>query len=149
MKDKRTCITMILINILLPLLIGTAVYPILNPCTYIGELMGHLPFVSGSGRFLEAAVGRAGVFIRNYAADMAWAYAFAFSICLITGSEKKVQRRCLVICVMIEFLLELAQYVHIISGYFDWMDLVLEMVMNVCAYIIWSYKMRQAVGKIF
>ena len=149
MKNKRICGIVILINILLPLAAGAAVYWILNPHTYIGEFLSRLFPFQVLGCLPEITGGKAGTFIKNYAADMTWAYAFAFSICLVTKSEKKTQRLCLGICMIVELILELAQYMHVISGYFDIMDLVLEGAVNVCAYLVWNYKVKQLMDKTF
>ena len=149
MENKKTCKIVILVNILLPLAVGAAVYWILNPHTYIGEFLSRLFSFQGLGCLREITGGKAGVFIKNYAADMTWAYAFAFSICLVTKSEKKTQRLCLGLCVLVELVLELAQYLHVISGYFDRMDLVLEGAMNICAYLVWNYRVKQVMDKTF
>lgn len=143
MEDKQRPMTLIFWNVLLPLLLGTAIYVLWNPDTYIGTFVSRLVGIRNPWRPEKLWNSPINLWIKYYAADMAWAYAFAFSICLAAGMERKTRGVCFAACILMEILFEAAQYVHVISGYFDWMDIGVELVMNFCAYLAWKYNMKK------
>lgn len=143
MGDKQRTMTLVIRNVLLPLLIGTAVYVLWNPNTYIGIFVSRLLGVRSCCLSENLWNNQLSMWIKYYAADMAWAYAFAYSLCLVTGTDRRARIACLSACVLLEIFLELAQYIHVISGYFDWMDIVVELVMNFCAYCLWKCDVKR------
>lgn len=134
MENRKREVLLIAGNVLLPLLAGAVLYAIWNPDTYIGSLMCRLPGFAKLSYLGNADSGGPGILVKYYGADMAWAYAFASSIYLAARSDRRMRIRCFAACILVEILFELAQYVHFISGYFDVMDIVVEIAMNFCAY---------------
>lgn len=147
MKNVTFHIVVFLVNILIPLIIGAVLYRMFNPDTYIGVLLGKYCGIYHGTRLHGIMVNQqAGMLIRNYAADMVWAYAFAFSICFICDQDKRTQFIALIMCAVLEMLIEAGQYFHIISGYFDYMDIAVEVMMNFMAYSVWKYVLKLKYG---
>lgn len=144
MRNRKREALLILGNILIPLAVGALLYAIWNPDTYIGCFMCRLPGFERLPYLGNACNGSLGTLMKFYGSDMAWAYAFAASIYLITQSDRRARIQCFAACILAEILFEFAQRVHLISGCFDVMDILVEVTMNFCAYFAMK---RQWLGR--
>lgn len=148
MGNKKRDALIILLNVLLPLLAGAVLFGIWNPGTYIGSLVCRLLRLLDIRCLGDITNGWPGIWIKYYGADMVWAYAFASSIYFVTRNNRKTRIPCFAACILVEVLFELAQYAHFISGYFDVMDVVVEVTMNFCAYLAMRQQLREDAVKL-
>ena len=120
MKQKK-CITFAMLHTLIPLCMGTGIYILVRPGTYIARVsislnpwLGELRIRMGTDLFH--------MFLRNYACDMLWAYALTIGLFWygrLTG--QKVWKSALIgggFAVLMESL----QILPVIPGTFDGMD---------------------------
>ena len=124
MKQEK-CITFAMLHTLIPLCMGTGIYILVRPGTYIARVcislnpwLGELRIRMGTDLFH--------MFLRNYACDMLWAYALTIGLFWygrLTG--QKVWKSALIgggFAVLMESL----QILPVIPGTFDGMDVVTE-----------------------
>lgn len=61
-----------------------------------------------------------------YLADFLWAYALTFTIGAVFYGKRN-WRVGLVMCLAADFFMELTQGLHLLSGTFDWMDILVQL----------------------
>ena len=129
-----------IINTLLPLILGTIVYLSLKPNAYISSIIYKwLPFHISISPFEKNILT---IFIHGYFCDMLWAYAFMITLCFSSAYQTNLKAYIVIACIIFESLIELLQYLHIISGTFDLWDIILEILMNLLAIVIWKYNVK-------
>lgn len=145
MKQEK-CITFAMLHTLIPLCMGTGIYILVRPGTYIARIcislnpwLGELRIRMGTDLFH--------MFLRNYACDMLWAYALAIGLFWygrLTG--QKVWKSALIgggFAVLMESL----QILPVIPGTFDGMDVVTEILATLIAgcvsMIFYKYKDKE------
>lgn len=145
MKQKK-CITFAMLHTLIPLCMGTGIYILVRPGTYIARIcislnpwLGELRIRMGTDLFH--------IFLRNYACDMLWAYALTIGLFWygrLTG--QKVWKSALIgggFAVLMESL----QILPVIPGTFDGMDVVTEILAMLIAecvsMIFYKYKDKE------
>ena len=115
-KAKRN--VFFVLNILLSLVIGLTVYVFCRPDTHVSKIVHNLLGVSPEVVLPEWVMS----FLRNYMADVLWAYALTFTVIYILGSGFLT----FAIVAIFEICIEVSQKVGIMSGTFDWVDIILE-----------------------
>lgn len=145
MKQEK-CIAFAMLHILIPLCVGTGIYILVRPGTYIARIcislnpwLGELRIRMGTDLFH--------MFLRNYACDMLWAYALTIGLFWygrLTG--QKVWKSALIgggFAVLMESL----QILPVIPGTFDGMDVVTEILATLIAgcvsMIFYKYKDKE------
>ena len=122
-------------NVIIPLVIGAAVYYIMSP---------DVIFVRGVDGLLGLGV-HVGVhdnnfmlikFIRNYFLDMLWAYALVFALQYIIGNKTAKSHTTLFVAFIFTAVIEMLQLTSLASGTFDVLDILVELIAEVIAVII-------------
>ncbi len=125
-------------NILLPLTLGTHIYALYRPDTWISVQLYRLTGFQAHTPPLFAA----GIF-RNYLPDMLWAYALSFSV----GSIYRSGKVSFALSTIFAASLELLQRPGILPGTFDWMDIILEVCITALAALIIESHEKKENGK--
>ena len=125
MKEKRAGKGWFLIlNTLVPLVLGLLVYLVFRPDTYIAGLIGRAIRLS---EWNTARVpGWLSAFLRNYASDILWAYSLAFALLGAAGPGGKGRKAASVTGVCVVTGTELLQKAGVLQGTFDIADIALE-----------------------
>lgn len=136
---KNKDIAFLVINILVPLIIGAIIYYFISPnvifVKIIDEFIGiriHLTDID-----LYSVLIR---FIRNYFLDMLWGYALVFMLFLILGNNTSEIVRIFVIAVVFSAIMEILQLASIAEGTFDVLDIVVEFLAELVAVFIIKIK---------
>ena len=113
---------LLLINIMVPLIVGGGYYCLFCPGTFISDLNPfNLCISMGTG------------ILRNYGCDFLWAYAFVFAIAFFSD----IRIREIVAEAFIFYLVtEVLQLFLIINGTFDLMDIIIECLAGTIAGVI-------------
>ncbi len=101
------------------LLLGLINYYLFQPHILI---FSNTPFLSHRVLFFSDRL--LGHFLTGYFSDIAW----CCSLCLITvifSERKSLQTSEKIIILLLPFIIESAQYFHIIRGTFDWFDIII------------------------
>ena len=118
-----------ILNITIPILVGFSIYLLWTSDTYVSSMVRALLRHFGLPEIpLLRLSGPAARFARNHLCDMCWSYALVFSIALIQGFTGKDVICTVWICSGFSAAMEIAQYLHIVSGTFDILDIVLEII---------------------
>lgn len=132
-KNKKRKI-FILINTIVPILIGAAIYYVISPDVLfvqkIDEILGygiHINRINYDLFFIR--------FIRNYFLDMLWGYALVFALFLIVDNTAKIW---IIFLIAISFsaVMEFLQLTSFVYGTFDIFDIVAEFIAELMAVII-------------
>ena len=130
-----------LLNILLPLLLGTAFYLLFRPETHIAVF---LRSVIRIGKWDPPASGTVVhplyLLASSFLCDILWAYALTFCVRLILHDAKSHMTLTFLICVCFELLMELLQKTRLLNGTFDTLDILLEASATVLALLIINQK---------
>lgn len=116
--NNKKILGVTMLNIFMPLFIGLLIYIFVNKRAYISGIV-NIPV----NLKLE---GITGVFIKCWLADMLWSYAMTFSLALVL---KPFRKRVLISAALTIFLgsfLELLQFLNVITGTFDFWDVIFE-----------------------
>lgn len=117
--------------------IGGALYIFLRPTAYVSLVIRKIKLVSillekvnfDSSNWLA-------LFLNNWFCDFLWAYALAFCLLLVFEKAGKKYIMPIVISIGFSVLFEVLQGFEIISGTFDWLDLIMELTAIILAVII-------------
>lgn len=119
MNKKLKKSTLHLLNIFLPLFTGFCIYlfsygkiPFFE---FFQRLFGIVPLAAKSNLFL---------FARNYLCDAFWTYSMYFSLRCFSKNNFSLTS----ICIGTGLLLEILQKIHFISGTFDYLDILFELI---------------------
>ena len=125
MNEKQRIFTFYFTNIILPLFIGMMVYLCSPQSTYFSDFVEsvlHLSFP----KLLPSAFFS---FTRNYLCDAFWAYSLSFSLNIFIKNTILIFSACMIWCVIFELL----QKYNRISGTFDYMDILFELIAVITA----------------
>lgn len=118
----------LIFNTVVPLTSGLAIYFFMKSGTFINTFSG-IDF-----HYIPKTV--LGLFIVNWFCDFLWAYALVFALYIVLSPFKSKLLFSCVISVLLGLILEIMQGVNILSGTFDWWDIIIEFVATVTATII-------------
>lgn len=134
MKKDRGRIFLIL-NILVPILLGTIIYYIISPevifVQQIDAFLGrgiHVNYLDLNSILME--------FVRNYLLDMMWGYALVFALYLFIGNNTAKLTKILIIAFVFSAIMEILQLTTFASGTFDIFDIFVEFIAEVFAVFI-------------
>lgn len=126
------------------LFVGLGCYLCFRPDTYISQSVYNLFGLEGEAFGLEGVVPEwARGFFCNFFSDMLWSYALAFTVYLILGAFNRSFVSTLFICAVFEVGMEALQKIGIISGTFDFWDIILEVFSTVIALLIIKLHFRE------
>ena len=129
---------MILLNIIVPLLIGGILYLISSPNVIFVEFINvHIKNISPVIKF-DSMMGK---FLRNYIADILWGYSLQFAIYFILD-EEKIWKLFIAAFVFSTFF-EGIQIFNSIPGTFDAWDILFEGIAEIIAAININNMRRQ------
>ena len=125
MPGKKTYIA----NIFIPIILGTIIYFVFRPDTYISIYLRQLFYIAGWNPFSIIGLNYpAVIYLRNFGCDILWAYALVFAVHYFFDKTTRSLYLTAAICLGFDFFIELLQYINIISGTFDMMDVIVEAV---------------------
>ena len=122
-------------NIIVPLLLGVTIYCLTSPDVIFVEaarLLWRMPMLSGQGIVHEGIWQ----FIRYYLLDVLWAYALVFALCFSIGNNAAKAKIAFVIAILFSTVMEVIQISPIIPGYFDFLDIIVEVMAEAFAALI-------------
>ena len=126
MREKTKWRIFRILNILIPLLLGSAIYISMTDDTFISR------WVRSAVAWEVDAVIRPdpGILrlLRNYLCDICWAYSMVFCVAWILGDGSVSLAVAVSICVLFSSLMEFLQLCAAIPGTFDVWDILLEIV---------------------
>lgn len=115
----------LILNTIVPLISGLAIYIFMKSGTFINTFSG-VDF-----HYIPKTVF--GLFIVNWFCDFLWAYALVFALYIVLSPFKSKLLFSCVISVLLGLILEILQGVNILSGTFDWWDIIIEIVAVIIA----------------
>ncbi len=122
------------LNILIPLIIGSFIYVFYSPDTY---------FVRVLNVFIDTKQNVFTKILRNYFCDFCWAYSLAFVLSYIYKESLSIKIS-IIAPISVGTALELLQLFGIISGTFDLLDIFAELVACIICYLILKRKQGKA-----
>ena len=124
-------------NIFVPLILGVLIYFLFRPDTYISIFLRQIFHEAAWGPINGFTVAPAiGVFLRNFGCDLLWAYSLVFAVHFFADSSVMPLRFVFVMCILFEFFIEYLQYIDIVPGVFDIIDMAFEAFASLLASII-------------
>lgn len=131
-------------NIIIPLLAGVFLYIWMRPDTYISiYVYNFLDLSVNDLKFGFSLPHLLSSFLRNFSCDMLWAYSLTFTVFVILGLKYESLKPTLIICSMFEIGIELLQKFGVISGTFDFLDILLEFCIIIFAIIVIFFTLRR------
>ena len=125
------------LNIVVPLIFGSAIYVCYRPDTYISQFVYNTLGISPNvGVFTDVLPAWVVSFIQNYLADILWAYSLTFTVYYIWRKQSSSSYEAFGIVIAFEFCIEFSQKPGIMSGTFDWIDIFLEVCITVLATLL-------------
>ena len=128
MSNKTKKILFLISNAFVPLLLGLAIYVFMKNGTYINSFLGV--------EFNYSPKTVLGIFIANWFCDFLWSYALVFALYLVLSPFKNNLIFSCVTSALLGLILELLQGTNILSGTFDWWDIITEIVAVIIALLI-------------
>ena len=125
MSNKTKKILFLISNAFVPLLLGLAIYVFMKNGTYINSFLGD--------EFNYSPKTVLGIFIANWFCDFLWSYALVFALYLVLSPFKNNLIFSCVTSALLGLILELLQGTNILSGTFDWWDIIIEIVAVIIA----------------
>jgi len=133
----------LLINIVMPILVGSVIYYLFSPNVLfvkrIDSIIGlnyHIKLSGNSNLVLE--------FIRNYFLDMLWAYALVIALFYFIGNNAASLSKIFLIAFSFSVALEILQVTPIAEGTFDLYDITVELLAEIVAvFIIKKYFLEE------
>ena len=124
-------------NMLVPLLLGTALYILFRPDTYIALFFYKLLDIEKQS-LADTIVssGWFGAVCRNFLPDILWAYVLTFGVGAVWRDAGGFPISTVIICAIFEAVFEFGQGIGLWSGTFDWWDIGLEICATVLAALI-------------
>jgi hypothetical protein len=124
----------LIIHVLFPLLLGGGIYWAARPAALAFKNSAHLSPLVGS-KYLPHWV------VFNLP-DGLWSYSFLSFTLILWKNERSLNAYLwLSIAFLVGILLEICQYFHLISGTFDWLDILVYLIFNLFAII--QFKSQQ------
>jgi hypothetical protein len=122
-----------LINVILPLAIGTSIYVLFVPTAHISSWINSL---LGKSIYIGIDI-KLGSYITCYMSDCLWAYALFFLLLFIQVEKINDLWLVMVECIVFEAVTEFMQYIGVFDGTFDWLDIAFEVASTIVACIVW------------
>lgn len=119
MSNKKIRI-IVVINITLSLILGTAIYVFLRSGTYINDFITKLYTVPSFSKCNNALID----FFRYHLVDALWEYAFVFSMAAVFVPKGKQLLILFFAAGLFGFVWEFLQLIHFVTGTFDPLDIV-------------------------
>jgi len=125
----------VILNVLIPILLGTTIYYIISPDVIfvqkIDALFGYSFHVENLdiNSFLMQ-------FVRNYFLDMMWGYALVYALYLFTDNDTAELMKILIIAFIFSAIMEVLQLSSFVRGTFDIFDIIVEFLAEVSAVFI-------------
>ncbi len=118
----------LIFNTIVPLISGLAIYIFMKSGTFINT------FLEVDFHYIPKTV--LGLFIVNWFCDFLWSYALVFALFLVLSPFKNRLTISCIVSLILGIVLETLQYANILSGTFDWWDIIIEFIATVTATII-------------
>ena len=126
---KKKDVLFYLLNIVIPLLIGTYIYIRYSPdVIFVGYFNN---FIELKAKELNSVT----LFLRNYLCDFCWSYSLAFSISFIYYENFSLVHSIL-IPATIGIAIELLQLIGLIDGTYDLFDIFVELLATLLCFMI-------------
>ena len=126
---KKQAEWFILLNICIPVIIGSVVYYLFFPDVLFVRMIDS---IVGSGVHLEINISsRMAMIIRYYLFDVLWAYSLTCLITGIIGTDCPNRKLVLAGIILFETIMETIQLAPGINGTFDVCDIVVEAVVSI------------------
>lgn len=119
----------VFLNIAIPLLLGLFLYLMFRRDSYVSLVLGK--YISFSDWPEPAWPVWAVAAVRNFSADIMWAYALTFSVLYTLGYSPKHLILTFAVCLGLIIGVELMQKLGVFHGTFDFLDISLE-TLSVC-----------------
>lgn len=131
-------------NIILPLLLGAAVYFFTSEDVIFVEMVSSL---FGKAIRNGCVVTYSGVtrLVRYYMPDVIWAYALVFALYFSLGNNAARVKIVFVIAVIFSSIMEVIQLFPVIPGTFDLIDILVEAIAEIIAAFIIKTQYEEAV----
>ena len=126
--NKRDSLFYIL-NIILPIVIGAIIYVLYSPNTVFVQLLNNYFIIKNLDSNVVSNV------LRNYFCDFCWSYSLAFTISFIYKDSFSLTTSILV-PISVGIMLEILQLTKIISGTYDILDIISELLACIICYLI-------------
>ena len=134
MKSIKKRTVFFVINVAIPLVIGLLLYLFIRKDSFISGAFERISGISVSVH-LENVDSKIIVrFIRNYLADIIWAYAVTSALLLIHDTAGYSELKIVLICLTVELIMEVIQVVNPFFT-FDWIDILVEFIATGTAWL--------------
>ena len=134
-KSKKKNTVILLLNVIIPILLGTIIYYFLSPDVLfvkrIDQLLGNGFHISYMGT--ECLIWK---FIRNYFLDMLWGYALIFGLFLVSGNNIADLKKIFLTAFLFSAVMEILQMTPVARGTFDIFDILVEFLAEIAAVFI-------------
>lgn len=134
-KSKKKNTVILLLNVIIPILLGTIIYYFLSPDVLfvkrIDQLLGNGFHISYMGT--ECLIWK---FIRNYFLDMLWGYALVFALFFVMGNNTADLKKIFLPAFLFTLAMEFLQLTPIAHGTFDLWDIFVEFLAEAVAVFI-------------
>lgn len=139
---RRQNKVIILINCIVPLLLGALIYYFLSPDVLFVQFLNG---IIGKRVCLTPIAANTFVlqFVRFYFLDMLWSYALVFALYVILDDNTAKLKKIILIAFLFSTFMELLQLLPYVEGTFDFVDILLEFVSEVFAVFIIKRLMRR------
>jgi hypothetical protein len=127
---------LLFLNCFLPMATGGLIYVFFKPTAYVSSVFNRIGFISRLSSITSQTDGWFISFLKYWFCDFLWAYALAFCLLLIFENAKQKYVPPILISCLLSVTIEALQGFHIISGTFDWWDLLAEFLAIAIAVII-------------
>ena len=127
--------TIIVLNIMIPIIVGTMIYYVLSPEVIFVKQIDH--FI-GNG-FHISSINTGNIlfrFIRNHFLDMLWGYALVFALFFVMGNNTADLNKIFLPAFLFTLAMEFLQLTPIAHGTFDLWDIFVEFVAEAVAVFI-------------
>ena len=126
--------TFLLLNILIPILIGVVIYCFISPEVDFIKIFQSVTCIKWCRyEYKNNDLCR---FIRNYLPDMLWAYSLIFSAYAVFDNKTKNLKWIIIAVSLLIVIIEILQLTKIIHGTFDIFDILAEITAVLIAVII-------------
>ena len=128
----------IILNIVLPIIIGTLIYLILSPNAYVTKFFWRIMDVQNPFSHINIMSMPLVIrLVRFHLCDALWAYALTYSVVSIIGKNdlKSILKGCYISAVFL-IIIEGVQILGYVVGTFDFIDILIQIIAALLAGII-------------
>ncbi len=127
LSEKRKAVIVFSSAVIVPLLLGTAIYLLFAPSVFLSRFIAALfPFANLSGFGSLLPKNAFTVFLRGWFCDMCWAFSLESCVLLILPKSKRFFYLSFAVSVSFSLFIELLQKYGVIAGVFDVFDMIVE-----------------------